>query len=113
MSTQKELSGKDEASKKRVARGQARRDLRDKQKKALEAAGNSEERSEVKKSFKEQLLGLDASQNKEGTDDRIENDGVDKIDRIPPSDISDFTETAFIMCVNGAPVSGTILFKED
>jgi len=57
--------------------------------------------------------------NKEGTNERIQNDGIDRITN-PLGDTSGggglpegYEETDFIMCVNGEPVEGQILFKED
>ena len=57
--------------------------------------------------------------NKEGADERIQNDGIDHFD---PNIIDDdsggglpdgYVETAVIICVDGAPVYGQFLFKED
>ena len=57
--------------------------------------------------------------NKEGTDERIQNNGIDRID----VDVEEeeeggglpegYVETDVILCVNGSPVNGQFLFKED
>ena len=82
MPTQAELKIKDKASKLRVAKGQERRDLRDSQRSALKEAESSQERSEIRESFKGKIHDIDTqpTQNKEGTDERIENDGIDKVE---------------------------------
>lgn len=56
--------------------------------------------------------------NKEGTDDRLENDGIDTAQDDPSletsaSSIDGYEDVGIYLCQNGEPVHGQILFKED
>lgn len=52
-------------------------------------------------------------QNKQGTDDRIQNDGIDRVSDEQGDELAGFEETSIILCENGTPVNGSILFKPD
>ena len=57
--------------------------------------------------------------NKEGVDERIQNDGIDRIQSNEPTEETGgglpdgYIETDVILCVDGSPVNGQFLFKED
>lgn len=56
--------------------------------------------------------------NKEGTDERIQNDGIDRITSPLQGDsggglTNGYEETAVTLCENGSPIEGKILFKPD
>lgn len=63
-------------------------------------------------------LETQPSQNKQGEDERIANDGIDKVERIVEESSGGglpegYVETDVIICVDGSPVNGQFLFKED
>jgi hypothetical protein len=117
-SGQSELDKKNEASKNRQRetreRRQAERDVKDRRKGLLQGASSTKERREIKAGVYD--LNTRPDDNKEGTDERIQNNGIDTITN-PPDDSNGlpdgYVETAVIICVNGSPVSGQFLFKED
>ena len=83
-------------------------------KELLQGASSTEERRDIKAGVYD--LNTRPDDNKEGADERIQNDGIDHFD----SNTTDggglpdgYVETAVIICVNGSPVSGQFLFKED
>lgn len=117
-SGQSELDKKNEASKNRQRetreRRQAEREVKDRRKGLLQGASSTKERREIKAGVYD--LNTRPDDNKEGADERIQNDGIDVITN--PLDDSGglpdgYVETAVIICVNGSPVSGQFLFKED
>jgi hypothetical protein len=118
-SGQSELDKKNEASKNRQRetreRRQAEREVKDRRKGLLQGASSTKERREIKAGVYD--LNTRPDDNKEGVDERIQNDGIDVITN--PLDSSGgglpdgYVETAVIICVNGSPVSGQFLFKED
>lgn len=92
--------------------------VKDRRKDLLKGASSTKERRKIKAGVYDLSTQPRDDDNKQGTDERIQNDGIDNI---PKSDDGSsggglpdgYVETDFIMCVNGSPVSGKILFKED
>ena len=117
-SGQSELDKKNEASKNRQRetreRRQAELEVKDRRKGLLQGASSTKERREIKAGVYD--LNTRPDDNKEGTDERIQNNGIDTITN-PPDDSNGlpdgYVETAVIICVNGSPVYGQFLFKED
>ena len=117
-SGQSELDKKNEASKNRQRetreRRQAEREVKDRRKGLLQGASSTKERREIKAGVYD--LNTRPDDNKEGTDERIQNNGIDTITS-PPDDSNGlpdgYVETSVIICVDGQPVSGQFLFKED
>ena len=92
----------------------AERAVKARRKELLQGASSTKERRDIKAGVYD--LNTRPDNNKEGTDERIQNDGIDAITN--PLDGSNglpdgYVETAVIICVNGSPVSGQFLFKED
>tara|TARA_R110000796_G_scaffold15399_1_gene49003 strand:+ start:867 stop:1289 length:423 start_codon:yes stop_codon:yes gene_type:complete len=120
-SGQLDLDRENEASKNRQKetrdRRQAEREVKDRRKELLQGALSTKERREIKAGVYDLDTTVRPDDNKEGTDERIQNDGIDTITN--PLDDSGgglpdgYVETAVIICVNGSPVSGQFLFKED
>jgi len=111
-------SGNEESLKRQRATRSRRSDeraVKDRRKDLLQGATSTKERRQIKAGVYD--LNTRPDDNKEGTDERIANDGVDKIDRIPEESgggLPDgYVETDVILCVNGSPVNGQFLFKED
>jgi hypothetical protein len=59
-------------------------------------------------------------ENKEGAGTRVNEDAIDSIDPLPTENLDSggglpdgYVETAVILCVDGSPVNGQFLFKED
>jgi len=114
------------SSKKRKMRSDVR-DIRKQKSSALRLAQSAQARRGIKKNAKSLILDIETryteSKNKQGADERLENDGIDKITGTSPSSSSGggggggglpdgYVETDVILCVNGSPVSGQFLFKE-
>ena len=55
----------------------------------------------------------DASFNKEGTDETIGNDGIDELDQATEGILNGYAEKNVILCEDGSPVNGTILFRPE
>ena len=99
-------------------RRSTQRSMKDEMNKALREVSSTKERREIKAGVYD--LNTRPDNNKEGTDERIQNNGIDAITN-PIDDSSDdsgglpdgYVETAVIICVNGSPVYGQFLFKED
>ena len=121
MATQADLDWENIVSKNQQSetreRRQAEREVKDRRKQLLQGASSTKERREIKAGVYD--LNTRPDDNKEGADERIQNDGIDVITN--PLDSSGgggglpdgYVETAVIICVNGSPVSGQFLFKED
>ena len=118
MATQSDLDwenivSKNQQRESRKKRG-AEREVKDRRKGLLQGASSTKERREIKAGVYD--LNTRPDDNKEGTDERIQNNGIDTITN-PPDDSNGlpdgYVETAVIICVNGSPVSGQFLFKED
>lgn len=95
----------------------ADRAVKSRRKELLQGASSTKERRDIKAGVYD--LNTRPDDNKEGADERIQNDGIDHFD---PNIIDDdsggglpdgYVETAVIICVDGAPVYGQFLFKED
>jgi len=102
------------------SRRDAERKANDRRKDLLRGATSTSERRKIKAG----VYDLDTTRtddNKQGTNERIQNDGVDKLYSPVPSSSSGgggglpdgYDETAVILCENGSPVNGSILFKAD
>lgn len=98
----------------------AARAVKDRRKELLSNATSTKERREIKSGIYDLDTQPRQEDNKEGTDERIQNNGIDRID----VDVEEeeegggglpegYVETDVILCVNGSPVNGQILFKED
>jgi hypothetical protein len=96
----------------------AERAVKDRRKDLLQGASSTQERRQIKAG----IYDLDTTrtdENKQGTDERVANDGIDRVgNQSTPTSSGEglpdgYVETDFIMCVNGSPVSGKILFKAD
>ena len=93
---------------------EAERGVKDRRRELLQGASSTKERREIKAGVYD--LNTRPDDNKEGTDERIQNNGIDTITS-PPDDSNGlpdgYVETSVIICVDGQPVSGQFLFKED
>lgn len=121
------LDDRDAASKARVKLGQAKRDKRNKAKELkaalkqrLRSLDNTKDKRKLKEQFKSALKDIDTGldSNRSGAGSTVQDDGIDNVDSTENSDdgggLPDgYVETAVIICVNGSPVSGQFLFKED
>ena len=93
------------------------REVRDRRKMLLQGASSTKQRRAIKAGVYD--LSTRVDDNKEGTDERIQNDGIDQISS-PLNGSSGgggglpdgYVETDVILCVNGSPISGQFLFKE-
>ena len=93
------------------------REVRDRRKMLLQGASSTKQRRAIKAGVYD--LSTRVDDNKEGTDERIQNDGIDQISS-PLNGSSGgggglpdgYVETGVILCVNGSPISGQFLFKE-
>ena len=120
------LDDRDAASKARVAAGKLRRERRNKAKELKKkyneirsTLDNTADKRELKEQYKAALLDIDTSleSNKSGAGSTIQDDGIDNVDSSVGNDSGGlpdgYDETAVILCGNGSPVNGSILFKAD
>jgi len=101
----------------RSARAAARA-VKDRRKKLLSNATSSGERRAIKSGIYDLDTQPRRDDNKEGTDERIQNDGIDRITSPLQGDsggglTNGYEETAVTLCENGSPITGKILFKAD
>ena len=120
MSTQEELKSKnlESIARQRESRSDraAARAVKDRRKELLSNATSTRERRAIKSGIYDLDTQPRQEYNKEGTDERIQNDGIDRIEveeeeggGLPEG----YVETDVILCVNGEPVNGQFLFKEE
>lgn len=127
MATQDELDTENQASLKRQRQtrefNQARGALKDQRNEALQGATSTKERREIKEAYNGAVYDLSTNynprQNKTDYESDIGQRGVDQFtapEATPEASggggLPDgYVETAFTLCVDGAPVGGSILFK--
>ena len=132
MSTKKEWIGKNKTSLQRQRKIREYRDargsLREQEKTDLSSANNTADKRKIKEAFEGAVYDLDTKykpqENKDDYESDITERGIDQFTapEATPEQSSGggggglpdgYAETNFIMCVNGSPVSGKILFKEN
>ena len=105
----------------------ARSSLRDQERKALSGLNNTADKRKIKEAFNGAVYDLDTSyklpSNKDDYESDITERGIDQFtapEATPESGPESggglpdgYVETDVIICVNGSPVSGQFLFKED
>jgi hypothetical protein len=124
MATQEELDWDNTVSKNKQReareRRQAEREVKDRRKALLQGASSTKERRDIKSGVYDISTTSTETDNRQGSDSTINDNGVDSAISHSGS-VSDtggglpdgYVETAVIICVNGSPVSGQFLFKED
>ena len=132
MSTNKELIDENKTSLQRQRKTRdyrdARSSLREQERSMLSGANNTSDKRKIKEAFEGAVYDLDTKYKPQKNKDDYESDiterGIDQFTapEATPEQSSGggggglpdgYVETDFIMCVNGSPVSGKILFKAD
>lgn len=106
--------------KKSRAEGKSRRAAKKAEKEELAGASSTKERREIKEKFEGiqefieegAIFNVDTgelSTNQGSLKETINDDGIDSLGEL--QDINQYQELSVIICVDGSPVSGSILFK--